>query len=202
MTEYAPTVILLFFFTFSSHITYTILYNELLHLKTDNRQHQFRLMAYSETAYQTFYTRVIVLSSRPKYWEMFSHYYIYMCISEHVCMEMFPRYWTSLMHARTQSPEASENKGVEGVECLAGACSVSLCLFHFIEFMCLKAEQFCPSTNKDKYTFKLQHAWLSLVQESLQTSRCNCSTQSFSQLPSLMHNGKSFCVTINYKHGS
>lgn len=112
----------------SSQIT-PILYNELLHLKTDNRQHRFQLMAllWGCTSNILHTSDCAFLKAK-----ISRNYYIYMCISEHVCMEMFPRYCTTLMHARTQSPEATENKGVEGVKCLAGACSVSLCLSHFI----------------------------------------------------------------------
>lgn len=49
---------------------------------------------------------------------------------EHVCVDVFPCYFTAPVHA--QSPEAKQYKGVEGVKCLAGACSVSLCLSPFI----------------------------------------------------------------------
>lgn len=56
---------------------------------------------------------------------LYLHVYMRAC----VCAELFPRYCTTPMHARAQSPEATENKGAEGVRCLSGACSLSLCVF-------------------------------------------------------------------------
>lgn len=55
--------------------------------------------------------------------------YLHVCMRACVCAELFPRYCTTPMHARAQSPEATENKGAEGVRCLSGGCSLSLCVF-------------------------------------------------------------------------
>lgn len=100
-------------------------------------QHQFQLMAYYTVGTSGSTTNMCTherfcFPQGPEYWEMFSHYCIYMHASEHVLMDLFPRYFTTPIRANAQSPEAKQSQGVGGVKCLTGGCSVSLCLSHFI----------------------------------------------------------------------
>lgn len=120
-------------------------------------QHQFHLMAYyavgtSGSPANMCTHEQFCFPHGPEYWEMFSHYCMYIKACAH---EPVPS-CTTPVPANTQSPEPKQNQGVGGVKCLTGGCSVSLCLSHFIYFLCLKAELLHPSTNNDRCSFKLQ----------------------------------------------
>lgn len=99
-------------------------------------QHQFQLMAYSagtsgSTTNMCTHERYCFPQGLED-WEMFSHYCIHVRTSEHMRVELFPRYFTTPTCANAQSPEGKQNQGVEGVKCLTGGSpgvSLSLSLY-------------------------------------------------------------------------